>query len=90
MTPDTKARLVIDQKIVQAGWVVQDRKVLNLGAAQGVAVRLIEATRRVIRFTDNADPGDESASERIARIRAEPAVQASAGKSRGRRAQEAA
>ncbi|WP_374594634.1 type I restriction-modification enzyme R subunit C-terminal domain-containing protein [Aquabacterium sp.] len=39
MTPETKARIVIDQKLAQAGWVVQDMKALNLGAAQGVAVR---------------------------------------------------
>ena len=39
MTPEEKARQLIDQKLVQAGWVVQDRKQLNLGASLGVAVR---------------------------------------------------
>ena len=39
MTPEAKARQVIDQKLAQAGWVVQDLKQLNLGAALGVAVR---------------------------------------------------
>lgn len=39
MTPETKARLQIDQKLEQAGWVIQDMKQLNLGAASGVAVR---------------------------------------------------
>ena len=39
MTPEAKARQLIDQKLGQAGWVVQDMKQLNLGAAQGVAVR---------------------------------------------------
>ena len=39
MTPETKARLQIDQKLEQAGWVIQDMKHLNLGAAVGVAVR---------------------------------------------------
>ncbi|MEH8016525.1 DEAD/DEAH box helicase family protein [Rheinheimera muenzenbergensis] len=39
MTPETKARLLIDQKLEQAGWVIQDLKQLNLGAAAGVAVR---------------------------------------------------
>jgi len=39
MTPETKARQHIDQKLEQAGWVVQDMKQLNLGAAPGVAVR---------------------------------------------------
>jgi type I restriction enzyme, R subunit len=39
MTPEQKARQVIDQKLAQAGWAVQDVKHLNLGAALGVAVR---------------------------------------------------
>jgi len=39
MTPETKARQLIDQKLEQAGWVIQDMKQLNLGAAIGVAVR---------------------------------------------------
>jgi type I site-specific restriction endonuclease len=39
MTPEIKARQQIDQKLEQAGWIVQDMKQLNLGAAQGFAVR---------------------------------------------------
>lgn len=39
MTPEAKARLLIDQKLEAAGWVVQDVKAVNLSAAQGVAVR---------------------------------------------------
>ena len=39
MTPETKARQQIDQKLEQAGWIIQDMKQLNLGAAVGVAVR---------------------------------------------------
>jgi type I restriction enzyme R subunit len=39
MTPEAKARLLIDQKLEACGWVVQDMKQLNLGAASGVAVR---------------------------------------------------
>ncbi|AGX88753.1 type I restriction-modification enzyme R subunit C-terminal domain-containing protein [Candidatus Symbiobacter mobilis] len=39
MTPETKARQQIDQKLEQANWVIQDVKQLNLGAAVGVAVR---------------------------------------------------
>lgn len=38
-TPEEKARQQIDQKLVQAGWVIQDMKQLNLGAAVGIAVR---------------------------------------------------
>lgn len=39
MTPEEKARLVIDEKLRQSGWVIQDMKRLNLFAALGVAVR---------------------------------------------------
>jgi type I restriction enzyme, R subunit len=39
MTPETKARQQIDQKLEQSGWVIQDVKQLNLGAALGVVVR---------------------------------------------------
>lgn len=39
MTPETKARQQIDQKLEDAGWVIQDMKQLNLGAAMGVAIR---------------------------------------------------
>ena len=39
MTPEAKARLLIDQKLEQAGWVIQDMKQLNLSAGVGVAVR---------------------------------------------------
>ncbi len=37
--PEEKARAHIDQLLAQAGWCVQDRKELDLGAALGVAVR---------------------------------------------------
>lgn len=39
MTPEAKAREVIDRKLEQAGWVLQDMKQLNLSAGLGVAVR---------------------------------------------------
>ena len=39
MTPETKARQRIDQKLTQAGWVIQGRKELNYSASVGVAVR---------------------------------------------------
>ena len=37
--PEARARVLIDAKLEQAGWSVQDRKGLNLFAARGVAVR---------------------------------------------------
>lgn len=36
---EAKTRLEIDRKLEQAGWVVQDKKKLNLHASLGVAVR---------------------------------------------------
>ena len=39
MTPEEQARVVIDKKLVQAGWVVQDLKQLNPKASLGVVVR---------------------------------------------------
>lgn len=39
MTPEQKARQRIDQKLEQAGWVVQDVKSIDLSAALGIAIR---------------------------------------------------
>ena len=39
MTPEEQARVVIDQKLQQSGWVIQDMKRLNLCVSIGVAVR---------------------------------------------------
>lgn len=39
MTPEQKAREVIDQRLELAGWVVQDYRKANLGAGLGIAVR---------------------------------------------------
>ena len=39
MSPEEKAHLVIDQKLIQSGWIVQDLNELNPSAALGVAVR---------------------------------------------------
>src|SRR5438270_138159 len=36
---EARARKLIDEQLVQAGWIVQDKKNLNLFAGQGVAVR---------------------------------------------------
>ena len=39
MTPEQKARSVIDVKLAESGWVVQDKKEFNPAAALGVVVR---------------------------------------------------
>lgn len=39
MTPEIQARELIDQKLEQAGWLIQDMKRLNLSAGVGIAVR---------------------------------------------------
>jgi type I restriction enzyme R subunit len=38
-TPEDQARLNIDRLLTDSGWVVQDRKAINLYAGRGVAVR---------------------------------------------------
>ncbi len=39
MTPEIEARQQIDLKLVQAGWIIQDMKRLDLSAGLGIAVR---------------------------------------------------
>ncbi len=39
MKPEERARQKIDEMLTAAGWVVQDRQKLNLGASLGVAIR---------------------------------------------------
>jgi type I restriction enzyme, R subunit len=39
MTPEARARVRIDERLTQAGWLVQDREDMNLGAGLGIAVR---------------------------------------------------
>ena len=39
LSAEARARALIDQQLTQAGWVVQDKKDLNLFAGPGVAVR---------------------------------------------------
>ena len=39
MKPEEQARTRIDDLLEQAGWVIQDRRQLNLGAGRGIAVR---------------------------------------------------
>ena len=39
MTPEQRAREVIDRKLLQSGWIIQDVKSLNPMAAMGVTVR---------------------------------------------------
>lgn len=39
MTPEARARQKIDERLSQAGWVIQDVRQLNLSAGSGIAVR---------------------------------------------------
>lgn len=39
MTPEEKARLIIDENLCQSGWIIQDMNCLNLAVSLGVAVR---------------------------------------------------
>ena len=38
-TPEQKARREIDAKLIASGWIIQDRKDLDLTAGRGIAVR---------------------------------------------------
>lgn len=39
LTPEQQARQTIDKMLQEAGWLLQDRKDINLGAAKGIVVR---------------------------------------------------
>ena len=39
MTPEQKARKIIDVKLTESGWILQDKREFNPAAARGVAVR---------------------------------------------------
>ena len=39
LAAEARARVLIDRQLTDSGWAVQDRKDMNLFAAQGVAVR---------------------------------------------------
>lgn len=39
LTPEQRARLVIDKNLELAGWIIQNRDHINLGAGPGIAVR---------------------------------------------------
>src|SRR5204862_363736 len=39
MTPEQKARQLIDEQLKQAGWLVQDYEDINIDAGPGVVVR---------------------------------------------------
>lgn len=39
LTPEQQARVIIDEKLIQAGWIIQDKNRLNPMASLGVAVR---------------------------------------------------
>lgn len=39
MSPEAQARIIIDKKLTESGWILQDMKQINLTASTGVAVR---------------------------------------------------
>ena len=51
MTPEQKAREIIDKKLEQSGWVVQDMKQLNLFAGLGIAVREFPTSTGPVDYT---------------------------------------
>jgi type I site-specific restriction endonuclease len=38
-TPEQEARDIIDQQLLQAGWLIQNRDEINLSAGRGIAIR---------------------------------------------------
>ncbi|MCI8867950.1 MAG: DEAD/DEAH box helicase family protein [Anaerotignum sp.] len=60
MSPEEKARFVIDEKLIQSGWIIQDVKQLDLSAGLGIAVReFLTSTGRMdyALFVDGAPVG---------------------------------
>ncbi len=57
MKPEEKARQNIDQLLKAAGWEVQDRRELNLGASLGVAVREFPTPADYVLFVDRKAVG---------------------------------
>jgi type I restriction enzyme R subunit len=39
MTPEERARVAIDAKLIQSGWIIQDTRTINFSSSLGVAVR---------------------------------------------------
>ena|GEM_PF-6588461 len=77
MTPEAKARQQIDQKLEQAGWVVQDMKRLNLSAGPGVAVREYPTDTGPVRncwnaSSPNAAPAGKPSNSPNSRSKAKP------------------
>jgi type I restriction enzyme, R subunit len=58
--PEEEARKQIDIKLVESGWIVQDREEMNLFAGKGVAVRefgLAEGFSDYLLFIDQSAVG---------------------------------
>lgn len=49
LTPEAKARVVIDSLLESAGWILQDMDEFNRNAGTGVAVREVERKSNVRR-----------------------------------------
>ena len=61
MTPEDKARLKIDALLEAAGWVIQDKDALNLGAGLGVIVRHFQLGKDCLLYT-SPSPRDRQKS----------------------------
>jgi len=55
MTPEQRARLNIDQQLVQSGWIVQSRSDLDITAGLGVAIREFPLKRGFVDYLLYAD-----------------------------------
>ena len=58
LAAERRARVLIDRQLSDAGWLVQDRKDLNLFAGQGVAGQLVvEGLARALGLNPDAPRG---------------------------------
>lgn len=51
MSPEEKARLAIDRKLIEAGWIIQDMKQMNPSVGFGVAVREFPTSTGKVDYT---------------------------------------
>ncbi len=91
MTPEAQARERIDQRLVVAGWVLQDMKQLNLGAAREAKLQRHDILRAALSGQlVQQHPDNEPASVLLEPIRVERATQGISSNPRGRKAKEPA
>ena len=65
MTPEERARQLIDARLAQSGWVVQDLKKVNPMASLGVAVREYPTSTGPVDYAPAFDSNREYKSPKV-------------------------